>query len=148
MNSVNREEEPPQTFENRAIDLAQATIVKACSELPELRQMAIIFDWANDLNLGAAPFVAGNKEGPLQTKDLQDLRGMLEQTSKLVTYLGQLLQQSMGHYGALYAQMEEKLRGTKAKETIQQKGQEPGEKTSDSEPAASGASEKTEDRTD
>jgi hypothetical protein len=128
MNNVNREASPP-TFEERAIDLAQAMIIKACNELPELRQAAIIFDWTSGLNLGAAPFVVGNADGPLQqVSSLHDLHGMLEQTSKLVTYLGQLLQASLEHYGKLCDQMEEKLREAKQEEA-EQAGPEQGEET-------------------
>lgn len=88
------------TFEERILDEFQAAIMHACEKCPELRQVAVIFDWSGQLNQGAQPFVIGNATGPLvptaRLDTIEDVQGMMSQFSKAITYLANTLYTTIG----------------------------------------------------
>ena len=74
---------PPLTFEQKAIGYFGAALTEVFKQLPELRSVAVLFDWQGSLNNGALPFMWNNRAGRITTNDQSAIVGMAEQSCKL-----------------------------------------------------------------
>jgi hypothetical protein len=147
MNDVN-EKSTPMTFERRAVDQLQDALIACCKDVPELKQVAIIFDWADDLNAGTLSCIVGDEVGPLEPTNLHRIQSMLGQVAETVSALSNLLIRSAAlskqHCEKLEARLNDAEKKTEAQS--QQESEDSGEEEETSEQVADPIAETPEDR--
>jgi hypothetical protein len=102
------DESAPLTFQDKVALFFRDGIVKACKEIPELRSVAVIFDWKNELNEGALPFLWGNERESITADQVQAIVGMMEQTQKFVQAQAKVMLQTIALCQHTVEQLHEK----------------------------------------
>jgi catabolite regulation protein CreA len=79
-----KETHAPMTFQQKALGFFGAALQEAFSRIPELRSVAVVFDWHGKINEGAVPFVWDNRAHQITIHDTDIINGMAEQSSRLL----------------------------------------------------------------
>ena len=73
----------PPTFEQQVTNFFRSAASQAMENVPELRSIAIVFDWQDKLNDAAVPYIWTNRDKQITSGDLVAILGMMEQAQKL-----------------------------------------------------------------
>lgn len=73
-----------QTFQEAVTTKVRDLLKTVLEEHPELRSVAVVFDWVEGLNESAIPGLWYDKEGPMSPGNCDAITGSMTQTAKLM----------------------------------------------------------------
>ncbi len=124
-----------RTFQEAVASETRELFRELLKEHPELRSVAVVFDWVEGLNESALPGLWYDREGPMSPGNCDAITGSMSQTAKLmavqadmglrmISVFDETARQKLG----ILKQIEEHLDGkSKAFEGLGKKGQETAE---------------------
>lgn len=101
-----------------AIEFTQSVL----SNVPELRSVAIVFDWWGGINKGAMNSVWYNRQGVAGTADRDELLGGLEQTVKLLRHQTKAALELIDNIGKAVANQQTILNQLELQTNVQKQG--------------------------
>ena len=89
------EPEPQPTFEQKAVAAFRAMLQESFKQIPELRSVAVVFDWQRNLNEGAVSHLWTNAANKITSNDLETILCMTEQVQKVARSMTAVMVQAL-----------------------------------------------------
>lgn len=117
---------PEDTFDTRVCKMISEA-VGAAFNVPELRSVAVVFDWVGDLNQGAATYLWYDKAGTINPGNREAICGSIGQTAKLLEIQTLLAHQMAALIDETVRERLDIIQSIKDKERVNARGNEEAE---------------------